>query len=343
MIGSHIDTVATAGAFDGPLGVLGALEVIRTLNDGGIETERPIEAVCFTEEEGSRFGTDMLGSAVAAGRISLDDAYSLVDSQGNSLGDELTRTGFAGPERELLEPPFAYVECHIEQGPVLANAGADIGVVTGVQGISWQALAVHGRAAHAGATPTELRLDAGVAASAVVTRLCEMVSSNRYGDLRATVGRIAVEPNLVNVVPAKAELTVDMRNPDDDLMIRAEHDLSEFLTELVARQPGLEIHSRRMAKTTYVPFDVTVRRIIASVADEQGLTHAELLSGAGHDAQEMASICPTAMVFIPGEYGGISHSPREYSSPEACERGISVLAGVVLRLAAMCPSSIGQP
>jgi len=331
--GSHLDSVATAGAFDGCLGVLGGLEVVRTLDERGIATRRPLEVVVFTEEEGVRFGTDMLGSAVAAGRISLADAHALTDRDGCTVGAELRRTGFAGDGPARFDPPHAYVECHIEQGPVLAHAGLTVGVVTGVQGISWQMVTVTGRAAHAGTTPTALRADAGITAAQIVLRLREMVDSGGFGELRATVGHLAVHPDLTNIVPARAELTVDLRNPDDARLARAEADLAGYLAGLENSQPGIAVSTRRMARTNQVPFDDRIRQVIADAAADLGLEQLSLLSGAGHDAQEMAAICPTAMVFVRGEYDGISHNPREYSTPEACARGIDVLAGTLLRLA----------
>ena len=330
LMGSHIDSVATAGAFDGCLGVLGGLEVLRTFDDLGVVTTRPVEVAFFTEEEGARFGVDMLGSAVAVGRIALADALALTDRSGVSLGDELVRHGFDGPEPERAAPPHAYVECHIEQGPVLAAEGLQVGVVTGVQGISWQEVTIDGRAAHAGTTPTQLRVDAGLAASHVVVRLREMAESGEFGALRATVGEMRFAPGLTNIVPTRAVLTVDLRNPDDDAMARAEDALDAYLHELEERWPG---SVRRMARTRHVPFDPEVQKAVATAADDLDLSHRSLLSGAGHDAQELASVCPTAMVFVPGLYDGISHNPREYSTPEACADGISVLATVVRRLA----------
>ena len=334
MAGSHIDTVATAGAFDGCLGVLGALEVVRTLNERGIETDRPLVIAAFTEEEGVRFGTDMLGSAVAAGRLTLEYAYDLVDALGLRFADELERIGFRGDRPVRLEPPHAYVECHIEQGPVLAREGYDIGVVTGVQAISWQRVRLHGRAAHAGTTPTELRIDAGLAAAQIVVKLREMVDSGRYGRLRATVGHIATSPGLPSVVPDLAELTVDLRNPEDSHMAAAETELAEFLAALPTSQPGLRVETQRMAKTAQVPFDAQIQDEIAGAAAALGHRTMPLMSGAGHDAQEIAAIAPTAMIFVRGEYDGISHNPREYSTPEACAAGIDVLANTLLRLAA---------
>lgn len=333
MAASHIDSVGTAGAFDGCLGVLGALEVIRTLNEQDVATHRPIVIAAFTEEEGVRFGTDMLGSAVAAGRLGLDYAYGLTDSQGLRLGDELERIGFKGTRPVRLEPPYAYVECHIEQGPVLLREGYAVGVVTGVQAISWQQVTLHGRAAHAGTTPTDLRIDAGLAAAQVVVHVREMVESGRYGQLRATVGRITVSPGLPNVVPDRAELTVDLRNPDDAHLAAAERELAGFLADLPDRQPGLRVETARMARTAHVPFDESVQREIEAVAADLGMPTRRLMSGAGHDAQEIAVIAPTAMIFVRGQHDGISHNPREYSTPQDCEAGVTVLANTVLRLA----------
>lgn len=333
MAGSHIDSVGTAGAFDGCLGVLGALEVVRSLNDAGIRTRRPLVIAAFTEEEGVRFGTDMLGSAVAAGRLSLDYAYALADADGLRFGDELERIGFKGQRPVALDPPHAYVECHIEQGPVLLREGYAVGVVTGVQAISWQRVTLRGRAAHAGTTPTELRIDAGLAAAQIVGKVREMVDSGRYGRLRATVGHIATSPGLPSVVPDRAELTVDLRNPDDAHMAEAEADLAAFLDELGQLQPGLGVETQRMAKTHQVPFDVGIQDTIAAVAADLGHDTMRLMSGAGHDAQEMAAIAPTAMIFVRGQYDGISHNPREYSTPQDCAAGITVLANTLLRLA----------
>lgn len=334
MAGSHIDSVGTAGAFDGCLGVLGALEVVRSLNDRGITTRRPFVIAAFTEEEGVRFGTDMLGSAVAAGRLSLDYAYELTDGDGKRFGDELERIGFLGSRPVTLDEPHAYVECHIEQGPVLVREGHAVGVVTGVQAISWQKVTLHGRAAHAGTTPTELRIDAGLAAAQIVVKVREMVDSGSYGALRATVGHIATYPGLPSVVPDRAELTVDLRNPDDAQMAAAEADLAAFLEKLPDLQPtaGLVVQTARMAQTHHVPFDPNIRATIETVARELGHNPIQLMSGAGHDAQEMAAIAPTAMIFVRGQYDGISHNPREYSTPEDCAAGITVLANTVLRL-----------
>lgn len=331
--GSHIDSVPTAGAFDGCLGVLGALEVVRSLDEAGVSTRRPIVVAAWTEEEGVRFGTDMLGSAVAAGRLTLAYAYDLVDAAGLRLGDELERIGFRGTQPARVEPPHAYVECHIEQGPELLQEDLPIGVVTGVQSISWQKVLLHGRAAHAGTTPTELRVDAGLAAAQVIVEVRRMVDSGDYGRLRGTVGHIHAHPGIPSVVPDLVELTVDLRNPDEQAEERAEADLAAFLETLPQQQPGLRVETRRMARTRVVPFSEDVQQVIAGVAVDLGVAHRRIMSGAGHDAQEMAAIAPTAMIFVRGQYDGISHNPREYSTPEDCATGITVLANTVLRLA----------
>ncbi|WP_209324497.1 M20 family metallo-hydrolase [Brevibacterium renqingii] len=334
LIGSHIDTVATAGAFDGCLGVLGGLAVLRAFDAIGLRTRRPIVVAAWTEEEGVRFGTDMLGSAVAAGRLSLDHAYGLTDAEGRSLGDELARIGFKGERPVRLDPPHAYVECHIEQGPVLAQEDRPIGIVTGVQSISWQKVTLHGRAAHAGTTPTELRVDAGLAATQIVVEARRMVGSGAYGRLRATVGRIETSPGLPSVVPDRAEITVDLRNPDDEDMARAEADLAAFIETLPETQPGLRIETARMARTKAVPFSEAVQDTLETAAKERGHDSMRIMSGAGHDAQEIAAIAPAAMVFVRGQHQGISHNPREYSTPEDCRAGIEVLASAVRELSA---------
>jgi len=332
LMGSHIDTVATGGAFDGTLGVLGGIEVMRTFNEAGVETLRDVEVGFFTEEEGVRFGTDMLGSAVTAGRIALDHAHKLTDRDGRSVKDELVRTGFDGDAPERRPVPHAYLECHIEQGPLLADAGVEIGIVEGVQAISWQRLTVKGESSHAGTTPIASRHDAGLVAASVVVHLRRMCDSGEFGRLRATVGNFDLGEGQTNVVPHHAAITIDMRVPDDALMTAAEHALATYVDTLAAEH-GVEISWERMAKTAVVPFDAGIQDLLADTATDLGLPYVRAMSGAGHDAQEIAAICPTAMVFVAGEYGGISHTPREYSNPDACAHGTDVLANAVRRLA----------
>ncbi len=332
LMGSHIDTVATGGAFDGTLGVLGGIEVMRTLNDARVQTLRDVEVGFFTEEEGVRFGTDMLGAAVTAGRIPIEHAWHLTDNDGKTVKEELERIGFDGPAHELRPVPHAYVECHIEQGPILADAGVSVGIVGGVQSISWQRLTVHGEAAHAGTTPIGSRHDAGLVAAHVVVEARRMCDSGDYGQLRATVGTFDIGEGQTNVIPHHAMLTIDLRNPDDEQMTRAEKDLAAYVDAL-AEQHGVSVEWERMAKTAMVPFDAGVQDLLAQTADDLGLPYVHAMSGAGHDAQEIAATCPTAMVFVRGEHRGISHTPREYSTPESCGDGTDLLANAILRLA----------
>ncbi|MEZ6186548.1 MAG: M20 family metallo-hydrolase [Planctomycetota bacterium] len=331
LLGSHIDSVPTAGIFDGCLGVVGGLEVVRALNDAGVRTRRPLEVAFFTDEEGCRFGTDMLGSAVATGRIPLEQAYGLTDRDGVVLRDALAAIGFLGEAPEQVAPPAAFLECHIEQGPLLAAQGLELGVVSGVQAISWHELTIVGKSAHAGTTPMELRHDAGVAAARINLGLRELIRSGRFGQMRATMGAIRPTPNLVNVVPGSCTCTVDLRNPDDALMEAVEAEVLALYDRAAALE-GVELSWRQTARTRTVPFDPGVQARIAAAADAQGLRHAPIVSGAGHDAQEFARLCPTGMIFVPGENDGISHNPRELSTPAQCARGISTLLRVALEL-----------
>lgn len=332
MMGSHIDSVPTAGRFDGCLGVLGGLEVLRTLDERGIVTRRPLVVGFFTDEEGCRFGTDMLGSAVMTGRLPLEQAWALKDKDGLTVRGELEKIGFLGSASERIDPPHAYLEVHIEQGPILRATGQDIGVVTGVQGISWQEVSITGKSSHAGTTPMELRADAGVAAARINLELRRMIGSGRYGAFRATVGAIRPHPGLVNIIPGRCTITVDLRNPDDDAMKRAEQDLLAFY-RTVEREEKVEIAWRQTARTEHVPFDPGLQDRIDAAAAARRLKRARIISGAGHDAQEFARICRTAMVFVPGEHEGISHNPREFSTEAQCRDGVNVLLDVLLPLA----------
>jgi N-carbamoyl-L-amino-acid hydrolase len=333
MMGSHIDSVPTAGRFDGCLGVLGGLEVLRTLDDHQVQTRRPLVVAFFTDEEGARFGTDMLGSAVACGRIPIETAYALTDRSNIKVRDALAQIGFIGEAGEKLTPPYAYLECHIEQGPILRSRDIDIGVVQGVQAISWHEVTIAGKSAHAGTTPMELRADAGVAAARINLKLREMIASGRYGNgMRATMGGIVPHPGLVNIVPGRVVCTVDLRNPDDSHMRAAERDLIAFY-DAVGREEHVDVAWRQTARTEFVPFAASVQERVAAAAAARGLSNQPIISGAGHDAQELAHVCTAGMVFVPGEYDGISHNPREYSTRDQCGNGIDVLCDVLLSFA----------
>jgi N-carbamoyl-L-amino-acid hydrolase len=331
LVGSHIDTVRTAGIFDGCLGVLSGLEAVRALNEAQIETRRPLEVALFSEEEGARFGVDMLGSAVACGRIELAAAYELTDSAGARFEDELVAIGFRGQAPERLTPPHAFLELHIEQGPTLRARDLDVGVVTGVQSISWHELQLVGRSAHAGTTPMGMRADACLAAARIAVELRRISTCAEFGPLRATMGVLRPQPGLTNVIAGRCAASVDLRNPVDVHMRAAERHMKEFYAR-VAEEEGVEVSWRQSARTETVEFDGMLQAKIAAAADRRGLCHAPIVSGAGHDAQELVAICPAAMIFVPSENGGISHNPRELSTPHQCAVGANLLLDVLREL-----------
>lgn len=329
MCGSHVDTVATGGIYDGNLGVLAGLEVIETLAEAGVVTRRPLAVAFFTDEEGARFAPDMLGSLVYAGGLGVEDAHDIISIDGARLGDELDRIGYLGTTPCPGLVPYAYVELHIEQGPVLEESGERIGAVTGVQGISWQEVVVNGQANHAGTTPMGSRHDAGYAAAEVITfvrRLANELGGHQVG----TVGKLDLHPDLVNVVADRATFTVDLRNTNELLLREAEGRLSEHL-ERVAGAEGVEISRRSLARFEPVQFDPRVITLVETIARRLGNTVRRLPAGAGHDAQMLARVCPSGMIFVPS-VGGISHNPAERTDPPDLTAGANVLAHVMLAL-----------
>ena len=330
LTGSHIDTVATGGRYDGCLGVLAGIEVLECAIAAGLELEHPLAVAFFTDEEGSRFPPDMLGSLVFAGGMAVEEALGVVAIDGPVLGDELMRIGYAGESPCPAHPPHAYVELHIEQGPVLEASGVTIGAVTGVQGISWTELTIAGRSNHAGTTPMHLRQDAGFVAAEIAT-FARALATELGPPQVATVGRIELVPNLVNVVAARATLTVDLRNTDDATLSEAERRLASKCDELAAAE-GVTITSRSLARFEPVAFEPEVIALVESVAAQQGRSVTRIVSGAGHDAQMLARVCRAGMVFVPSA-GGLSHNPAEHTDDADMQAGADVLLQVVLRLA----------
>jgi N-carbamoyl-L-amino-acid hydrolase len=329
MCGSHIDTVRTGGRYDGNLGVLAGLEVVETLAEAGVRPRRPIAVAVFTNEEGARFAPDMLGSLVYAGGLTIEEAYDVVAIDGARLGDELARIGYQGSFPCPGPAPHAYVELHIEQGPVLESEGYRIGAVTGVQGISWQELTVTGQSNHAGTTPMHLRHDPGYVAAEIATfvrRLALELGPPQVG----TVGQIVLHPNLVNVVAARATLTVDLRNTDEAVLQEAERRLAVGIERLAGAE-GVTITSRRLARFEPVEFDEAVVALVERTATARGLSTHRMPSGAGHDAQMIARLCPTGMIFTPS-VKGISHNPAEHTDAADLEAGTNVLLHVLLEL-----------
>jgi len=340
MTGSHIDTVRTGGRFDGNLGVLAGLEVIETLESNGITTEHPFAVAFFTDEEGARFQPDMLGSLVYAGGMGLEEALDVVGIDGTVLGEELDRIGYRGTSPCPGIAPRAFVELHVEQGPVLEADGVTIGAVTGVQGISWTELAITGQSNHAGTTPMHLRHDAGYVAAAIAAHVRQL-AIRMGGRQVATVGSLELNPNLVNVIAGSATMTVDLRNTDEALLVEAEADLARFVAE-AATAEGVTVAERTLARFQPVAFDDRVVDTVAAVAAELGHSVKRLPSGAGHDAQMMARLCPTGMVFVPSR-DGISHNPAEYTEPDDLVAGADVLLGSMLALDAMDLSMNSAP
>jgi N-carbamoyl-L-amino-acid hydrolase len=331
MCGSHVDTVRTGGRFDGNYGVLSGLEVIETLAERDIVTHHPLAVAFFTNEEGARFAPDMMGSLVFAGGMPLEVALDTVGIDGVRVGDELERIGYVGSVPCPGAAPRAFVELHIEQGPVLEREGVTIGVVESVQGISWQELTVRGQSNHAGTTPMRFRHDAAYVAAAITTyvrELTRIVGGAQVG----TVGSVELAPSLVNVVASTAKLTVDLRNTDERALQRAEHLLAEHVAK-VAADEGVHVERRSLARFEPVVFDPRVVDLVETTAKSLGASTMRMPSGAGHDAQMLARVCPTGMIFVPSA-GGLSHNPAEHTDDADLATGADVLLHTLLALAA---------
>lgn len=327
MMGSHIDTVRNAGALDGCYGVLAGLAVVRAYRQAGLRPARAIVVAAFTNEEGVRYQPDMMGSLVYAGGMDVQAALNTVGTDGTRLGDELARIGYAGDMAPGAIVPREYIELHIEQGPVLEAEGKLIGVVESLQGISWQKVTITGVANHAGTTPTRLRHDAGYAAAACVAFLREQVVGAAPETTLATVGSLRLEPDLINVIPRKATFTVDLRDPGEQRLQTAERRLADFLATLAERE-GVTVETEQLVRFEPVVFDAALADRIQAAAQRRGLPHRRMTSGAGHDAQMLARIAPSAMIFVPSR-GGISHNPREHTDDDQLALGAQVLLDVV--------------
>lgn len=328
--GSHLDTQPTGGRFDGVYGVLAGLEVIRTLNDLGTETERPIDVVVWTNEEGSRFAPSMISSGVFAGEFTLEHGLSRPDPDGLTIGEELKRIGYAGDEEVGARDIHAYFEAHIEQGPILEAEDKTIGVVTGAQGQRWYEVTLTGVESHAGPTPMDRRKDALLGAA----RLVELV--NRIGldhppHACATVGMIDSYPNSRNVIPGRVFLTIDFRHPDDDVLAQMDADMRAGLGDIVSNI-GLEVEIEQILYLPPVIFNEDCVAAVRQATEAQGYARRDMVSGAGHDACNIAAVAPTSMIFIPC-IDGISHNEVEDAKPEWITAGGQVLLGAMLELA----------
>ncbi|KVT71633.1 Zn-dependent hydrolase [Burkholderia ubonensis] len=325
--GSHADSQPTGGRFDGIYGVLGGLEVIRSLNDYGIETEHPVEVVIWTNEEGSRFAPAMVASGVFAGVFSLDYGLSRKDVDGKTIGDELARIGYAGDVPCGGRPLHAAFELHIEQGPILEAEQKTIGVVTDAQGQRWYEITLTGQEAHAGPTPMPRRRDALLGASRVVD-LVNRIGLDHAPFACATVGMMQVYPNSRNVIPGRVFFTVDFRHPDDAVLAQMDAALRDGVAR-IAGGIGLDTQLEQIFYYKPVAFDADCVGAVRAAADRFGYSHRDIVSGAGHDACYLAQVAPTSMVFVPC-VDGISHNEIEDATPEWIEAGANVLLHAML-------------
>jgi len=322
LMGSHADSVPTGGKYDGQLGVLCALETIRTLNDRKIETRHPMAMAIFTNEEGARFQPAMICSGVMAGKIPLEDAYNARDRDGLRLGDELERIGYLGPEPCIPRPLRAYLELHIEQGPIIEEERLPVGVVEGIVAIAWSRVTLTGVQDHAGPTPMRIRHDALVAAADIIRGVRE-VPRKIGGDMVSTVGRLDVTPNIPNAIPGRVSMSIDLRAPDEHHITRG-LGLVDRIVKEAAKAEGVSYQLEHYWRVPRTRFALEVVDAIEAAVRSLGCGHRRILSGAGHDAQYMATICPTGMIFVPSR-DGRSHCEEEFTPMDDIEHGANTL------------------
>jgi N-carbamoyl-L-amino-acid hydrolase len=322
LIGSHVDSQYNGGRFDGVIGVLGALEVVETLNDAGITTERPLEIVSWSNEEGVRFQPDMLGSGVATGTFDLEYAYDRTDKAGNRFGDELERIGYKGDAPAEIGDLHCYFELHVEQGPFLDEQDLSIGVVEGVYGFAWLDASFTGTADHAGPTPMHLRNDAMVATADVVQSVRRLTAIGGP-DLVGTVGSVDVSPNSINVIPERVEFTLDFRSYDNDVVDAAVDQIRKEV-RWAAEREGVQWDLEEIMRVDAEPFNEDCIDTVERAAEATGADHRRIVSGAGHDANYLNDICPTSMIFVPS-VDGVSHTEDEYTEWEDVVAGTNVL------------------
>jgi N-carbamoyl-L-amino-acid hydrolase len=327
LFGSHLDSQPTGGKFDGALGVIAGLEVMRTLHDLGIETEAPLELVNWTDEEGSRFGHSLMGSGVWAGVYPQDKVYGLRDTEGVSVSDALEGIGYKGEHPAAPFPADAYFELHIEQGPILEREDKQIGIVTGAQAQVWYDAVLVGQDAHAGTTPPSARRDALVGAARVVA-LVDSLMRARGEDGRGTVGRFAVLPNSCNVIPGEVRFSIEFRHPSGEEIERI---AASFPAQAaaIAAEAGLRLELTELFRIPAQPFDPDCVGLVREAAERLGLPAREIISGAGHDAVYVARRVPTAMIFTPCK-DGLSHNEAESILPEEAAAGAQVLFEAVV-------------
>lgn len=329
-MGSHLDTQPTGGRYDGVLGVLGALEVVRTMNDLGIKTRHPIVVTNWTNEEGARFAPAMLASGVFAGIHTEEYAKGRTDGDGKLFGAELQRIGWVGDEAVGARKMHAMLELHIEQGPILEAEGKTIGVVTHGQGLWWLEITLTGRDAHTGSTPMNMRVNAGLGMARITERVHQIAMGHQPGAVGA-VGQVKVFPNSRNVIPGKVVFTVDIRSPDQAKLDAMKGEVMRA-AHAVAKELGLGCEIEDVGHFDPVTFDAGLVKIVRRSAEKLGLSHMDIVSGAGHDACWVNRVAPTVMVMCPC-VGGLSHNEAEEISPEWAAAGTDVLFHAVCDVA----------
>lgn len=329
MIGSHIDSVIDAGIYDGVLGVLSGLEVVETLKENQYEPNRPITIAAFTNEEGVRFPPSMLGSLVYSGDLSLDKALDTIGMDGKRMGDELERIGYKGDNEPGFIKPEWYLELHIEQGPILEAENVQIGAVYNLQGNSRREIIFTGEANHAGSTPNYLRKDPMQAFAYFSSSLYNYINDNKLATV-ATIGSIQLEPNAATIIPSRVTFTLDMRSPEDEGFNEAQEFVRGLLKE-IETEGEIGVEATEFAIFEPVVFDEMIGDTITESAKDLNLTVKRMISGAGHDAQMINRIAPSAMIFVPSK-DGVSHNPLEYTSDEEIDNGGNVLLATVMRL-----------
>jgi len=329
-MGSHLDTQPTGGKYDGVLGVLGGLEAIRTMNELGVRTRRPIVLVNWTNEEGTRFAPAMIASGVFVGEHDLDWALAREDAEGKRFGDELARIGWAGEEEVGARKIHANFELHIEQGPILEAEGRDIGVVTHGQGLWWLEFTLEGKAAHTGSTPMNMRVNAGLG-MARITEAVHRIAMDHQPDAVGAVGHAEIHPNSRNVIPGRAVFTVDFRTPDAEKLASMRAAL-ETEAERIAAELGLTMSMEVTGHFEPVTFDETCTGMVRAAAERLGYSHRDIVSGAGHDACWINRVAPTAMIMCPC-VDGLSHNEAEEITPAWAAAGTDVLLHAVLEAA----------
>ena len=326
MMGSHIDTVRDAGMFDGVYGVLGGLEVIRTLNENEVTPKSSLVVAAFTNEEGARFQPDMMGSLYYTRKVELGELLSSRDDSGITVGEELDRIGYGGT---YSTPVGCYLELHVEQGPRLHAEGVSIGIVEGVQGLAWWTGEYYGESNHAGSTPMEMRKDTLLAAAELALEAEKLALRLGRGSV-ATMGRIAPRPDIINIVPGKCSFTLDFRQFDGELFEEGKREVEKLIVSCAARR-GLKYCFKKAAEAAPVVFDRGMVELVGSRAAFLGFDSMKMISGASHDAQFLSSFCPTVMIFVPS-VGGRSHCPEEWTDMKDLENGCNVLLHSVLEL-----------